>query len=297
MRYLVIALTFLFSPCAAAQDVIGVGGFEIGMTIEEAQAVAPEIVIPPNSQSFETVYENHPFDGAPMTLKLVFFEGALDSIEGAQSRRVVQGEACTEVFQRAVATLETTFGALDDVAVSSGAPTALAPIQTPGGSVIRVFNRDGNISAAAEGHSPVFIEASAYSAPVRAGVPPAEEAGGDILCSVFFSLNNYPPPVDLPVASLVGATWLERPDSWDFARYYPPRAMEIGRSGTAVLFCVVRDDYGLDCSLAYEGPQGWGFGEAALRISRAFRIAPVGPDGASTIGQTVRLPIRFRTAF
>jgi hypothetical protein len=295
MRSLVIALAFVLTPCADAQDRIGVGDFEIGMTTEEARAIAPGIFIPANRQSFETSYENYAFDGAPMSLQLVFVEGVLDFIAGAQSRRVVRPEACIEVFQRTVATLETTLGALDDGGDASGAPNALAPIQTPGGSIIRVFNHDGNISAAAIGHAPVFIESSAYSAPVRSGVPPA--AGGEFLCSVYFALNNYPPPIDLPVASLVGATWVERPASRDFARYYPSRAMEIGRSGTAILFCTVRADYGLDCAVAYEGPVGWGFGEAALRVSQAFRIAPLGPDGASTIGQTVRLPIRFRTAF
>jgi protein TonB len=43
-----------------------------------------------------------------------------------------------------------------------------------------------------------------------------------------------------------------------------------------------------------EDPTGWGFGEAALRISRNFRAAAQTNDGRPTSGGRTRVPISFR---
>ncbi len=102
-----------------------------------------------------------------------------------------------------------------------------------------------------------------------------------------------PPPA--PVAAVItNPTWLERPNGRDFQREYPERALEREREGRVVLDCVVNASGRISCSVASEDPTGWGFGPAALRISRSFRMAPATSDGSPTDGGRVRVPIAFR---
>jgi protein TonB len=103
------------------------------------------------------------------------------------------------------------------------------------------------------------------------------------------------PPPSPPVAQvLTGMVWLERPSAQDFNRYYPTRASEREQEGRVVLDCIVSGDGRIACSVASEDPTGWGFGEAALRISRNFRAAAQTSDGRATTGGRTRVPITFR---
>jgi len=88
--------------------------------------------------------------------------------------------------------------------------------------------------------------------------------------------------------------WTERPNAADFTRHYPRRALERGREGRVVLDCVVAANRRIGCSVAEETPAGWGFGDAALRISEAFRMSPMLENGQPTEGGRVRVPISFR---
>ncbi|MBL8548420.1 MAG: energy transducer TonB [Hyphomonadaceae bacterium] len=101
-------------------------------------------------------------------------------------------------------------------------------------------------------------------------------------------------PAPPPVSVITNPTWLERPNARDFARYYPERALERERTGRVVLDCVVAADGRIGCGVASEDPTGWGFGEAAVRISRSFRMSPRMENGAPTEGGRVRVPINFR---
>lgn len=103
-----------------------------------------------------------------------------------------------------------------------------------------------------------------------------------------------PPPAPPTPAVLTGMVWLERPGARDYSRYYPPRAMDRGQGGTVVLDCLVSADGRISCSVVSEDPDGWGFGEAAMRISRSFRAAAQTSDGRATSGGRVRVPIRFQ---
>ncbi len=103
------------------------------------------------------------------------------------------------------------------------------------------------------------------------------------------------PPPSPPVAQvLTGMVWLERPSAQDFNRYYPTRAAEREQEGRVILDCIVSGDGRISCSVASEDPSGWGFGEAALRISRNFRAAAQTSDGRATTGGRTRVPITFR---
>ena len=103
-----------------------------------------------------------------------------------------------------------------------------------------------------------------------------------------------PPPSPPVAAVLTGMVWLERPSAQDFNRYYPTRASEREQEGRVILDCIVSGDGHISCSVASEDPQGWGFGEAALRISRNFRAAAQTSDGRATTGGRTRVPITFR---
>lgn len=96
--------------------------------------------------------------------------------------------------------------------------------------------------------------------------------------------------------ALTGVVWLERPNARDFERYYPPDARAQSVEGRVALDCLVDAEGRVTCAVATEDPLGWGFGEAALRISRYFRMAAATRDGRPTSGGSVRVTIAFRLA-
>lgn len=95
-------------------------------------------------------------------------------------------------------------------------------------------------------------------------------------------------------AEITQPRWLETPNGADFARHYPRRALERERGGRVVLDCVVAATGRLGCAIASETPAGWGFGEAALRISESFRMSPLLENGQPAEGGRVRVPIAFQ---
>ena len=103
---------------------------------------------------------------------------------------------------------------------------------------------------------------------------------------------------DFPTVSnsfeLTNPRWINRPGARDVARYYPRQALDRGQSGRVTLDCEARASGALDCSVANEDPGGYGFGDAALRISRGMRVASTTSDGRSVEGGHVRVPLTFR---
>jgi TonB family protein len=119
-----------------------------------------------------------------------------------------------------------------------------------------------------------------------------EEADEPDEDSAFPSLDEAPPSA--AGAELRGYSWIRAPSARDFARYYPDRALENGRSGRVVLDCIADSGGRLDCSVAEENPRGYRFGEAALAISRQVRLQPTLSDGRSVAGGHLTLPLNFR---
>jgi protein TonB len=118
-------------------------------------------------------------------------------------------------------------------------------------------------------------------------------------------MNAPPTPTPIPVAVdpppspptpsvITNPTWLRRPNGRDYERYYPARALDAGRNGRVVLDCVVGADGRINCSVSSEDPPGWGFGSAAVSISRSFQMSPRLENGAPTEGGRVRVPIVFQ---
>ncbi|MES1156209.1 MAG: TonB family protein [Alphaproteobacteria bacterium] len=101
-------------------------------------------------------------------------------------------------------------------------------------------------------------------------------------------IETLPPtPTDIAVGQgpveITSPRWTRRPSGLD--RYYPPRALARGMEGEATLDCIVRITGALDCAIVSETPQGWGFGEAALRISRDYAMVPAMRDGVAVEGR------------
>lgn len=94
--------------------------------------------------------------------------------------------------------------------------------------------------------------------------------------------------------SMGDVRWERAPNARDFARFYPDDALDAGQSGSVTLDCIIGGGGRLACSVGHEDPQGYGFGRAAINISRQLRVDTRLPDGSSASGRNLSLPLSFR---
>ncbi len=89
---------------------------------------------------------------------------------------------------------------------------------------------------------------------------------------------------------------LRGPTPDEIYKAFPAKARYERMGGTAAMQCRI-DAKGLlqECAVVSETPQGWGFGDATLRLARRFQISPTTRNGGSVAGMVLTVPITFRT--
>lgn len=94
--------------------------------------------------------------------------------------------------------------------------------------------------------------------------------------------------------TITNPDWVRKPTGEALMHAYPERAIQANVTGSATLSCTVRVNGSLtDCQVVSETPGGYGFGRAATRLSRDFRMSPRTVDGQAVGGARVTVGIRF----
>ena len=88
--------------------------------------------------------------------------------------------------------------------------------------------------------------------------------------------------------------WVKRPDAEAVVRFHPPGARRLRLKGQTLIECAVARSGDMErCTVLSEDPEGYGFGAAALKLSRLHRMAQIDADGRPTAGRQVMIPISF----
>lgn len=94
-------------------------------------------------------------------------------------------------------------------------------------------------------------------------------------------------------AGYARAAWLRKPTLREMEPFWPDRARERKLSGHVLLACEVRRSGRPNrCRALAESPAGEGFGDAAIRMSRLFRVRPVTRRGKPA-DMPVLIPVLF----
>ena len=88
--------------------------------------------------------------------------------------------------------------------------------------------------------------------------------------------------------------WIESgPSAANVQDAYPGPAYAAGVEGLVMLVCTIQQNRRLACVVDREAPQGYGFGDAALRLSRMIVAKSLVNDPRLLVGSRIAVPIRF----
>jgi protein TonB len=146
------------------------------------------------------------------------------------------------------------------------------------------------------------------AAPAHAGIappPPIDVKQPDLLAPLLVDKpplvaqapSSEPPPLarEAKPRILTNPQFDRKPNADDMAQYYPERANRLGQEGAATIRCTVSAKGALiACLVASEAPADGGFGDAALKLAKVFRLKPATADGAPVDGGVFSTKITFK---
>jgi protein TonB len=89
--------------------------------------------------------------------------------------------------------------------------------------------------------------------------------------------------------------WLKQPSLAEIAAAYPRTGARLGHYGRVTLSCTVQPDGSLArCQVLSEEPGDEGFADAALKLSKLYKMAST--DGAPLPRSSIDVPIKFSLA-
>lgn len=241
--------------------------------------------------------------GTAFHVALEFTYDRLTAVHLGAPLTVADAPACKARMLRTLNALEV---AGPFVGARAGMEPDSAPVEarTERGSVIRGYaaNDTGSTGVFANRPGSIYTEVSSGFSAEPSTQPDARPSGSCVVMVDFADERPLPmPAIDAPSAEeleaapmATGVTFIEQPDGQSYARVYPPAAIRNGVEGRAMLECLVGETGYLRCAVTEDSPEGAGFGDAALRVSTEFRVAPTQADGAPTAGRRLRRTIVFR---
>lgn len=113
------------------------------------------------------------------------------------------------------------------------------------------------------------------------------------------STHAPPPPAStepaLKPSVITMPSWKKHPTGDQLNSAFPKRAWKENVEGRAQIRCIVNAEGVMtECKVVSETPEGYGFGEAALKLSRYFVMRPTTIDGVPVTGASVNIGIPFR---
>lgn len=274
LRVLMLAFALFGAAAPAIAQPVRVGPFSMGMSESEADRAAPAALrFDPVGDSGLSIARGEAqfFDAAFDVHALFYWNAGLRTL----ALRHSDGEAepaCRALAARAMAEISSAFGIVIP---------AIPDNQ---------YRWDARFSTEQRAHGEWQVEWNASW----------QRGWGENYCHLAIRISGAPPFVADPpwrefaeIEPIAGPpVWLSEPSLAQVRRLNPPRAVERGQSGVVVLACRVSLEGALSCAIANEQPIGWGYGEAALAVSRIYRIAPEAA-GEATAGRKLQMVVDF----
>lgn len=118
-------------------------------------------------------------------------------------------------------------------------------------------------------------------------------------CDVLVSFHFFDPASPMAQARTVTKPdWIDQINAGLAYAVYPPQAADADvQAGLGVADCLVGPEGALtDCRVGRASPEGFGFGEAAVRVVSVMHMDIWTPEGRPTAGARVKVPVQFRLA-